>query len=315
MKFSPLFWPIELKGDTIFILDETKLPHKLVYIKAKTYKDAVNAIKEMKTRAVGQVLLVMYTFLLVIRQNKDKKGLLPILRKVAKAINAARPTLSFKFLTDMVLGWAESGAPLDKTILGFLEGLKYSRIQQAQETAKLLSDGDVVLTHCNISGLLPLVAGFAAMDKKRVSFFATETRPYLQGSRLTAWELKRAGVPVTLITDNMAAHTMAVGKVNKVIVGADNLAQNGDIANKVGTYQIAILAKYFGMPFYVICPPASNAKSGDDIKIEIRPEKELLEYEGLRLAPYGAKGYYPAFDITPKELITRHIYMNIKRER
>ena len=314
MKFSPLFWPIELKGNTIYILDETKLPHKLVYIKARSYQDAVKAIRQMKTRAVGQVLLVMYTFLLVLRQNTGKKDLLPILGKVAKAINAARPTLSFKFLTDMVLGWAQSGAPLDKAILGFLEGLKYSRIQQAQETSKLLCDGDVVLTHCNISGLLPLVAGFAANDKKRVSFFATETRPYLQGSRLTAWELKRAGIPVTLITDNMAAHTMAVGKVDKVIVGADNLAQNGDIANKIGTYQIAILAKHFCIPFYVICPPASGAKSGQDIKIEIRPEKELLEYEGLRLAPKGAKAYYPAFDITPNDLISHHIYMKLERK-
>ena len=315
MRFSPLFWPIELKGNTIYILDETRLPHKLVYIKAKTYKDAVKAIKEMKTRAVGQVLLVMYTFLLIIRQNKNKKDILPILSKVAAVINAARPTLSFKFLTDMVLGWAQSGAPLEKTILGFLEGLKYSRINQAKEAAGLLNGGDVVLTHCNVSGLMPMIAQFAAKDNKKISFFATETRPYLQGSRLTAWELKRAGVPVTLITDNMAAAVMALGKVNKVIVGADNLALNGDIANKVGTYQIAILAKHFGIPFYVLCPPASRAKSGDDIKIEIRPDKELLEYQGLRLAPKGVKAYYPAFDITPKDLITRHIYLKLERGR
>lgn len=306
MKFSPLFWPIELKGDTIYILDETQLPQKLTYIKAKDYKQAVRAIKEMKTRAVGQVILVMYTFLLSIRQHKN-------LNTVAQAINASRPTLSFKFLTDMVLGWAKSGAPLEKCILGFLEGLKYSRIKQAEEAAKLLKDGDVVLTHCNISGLMPLIGEIAKKQGKRVSFFATETRPYLQGSRLTAWELKRAGLDVTLITDNMVAAVMAQKKVNKVIVGADHLALNGDIANKIGTYQIAVTAKYFKIPFYVLCPPPSGLKSGKDIKIEIRPAKEMLEYQGLQLAPKGAKGYYPAFDVTPEELITKHIHLEIKR--
>jgi len=306
MKFSPLFWPIELKGDTIYILDETQLPQKLTYIKAKDYKQAVRAIKEMKTRAVGQVILVMYAFLLSIRQHKN-------LDIVAKAINASRPTLSFKFLTDMVLGWAKSKAPLEKCILGFLEGLKYSRIKQAEEAAKLLKDKDVVLTHCNISGLMPLIGEIAKKQGKRVSFFATETRPYLQGSRLTAWELQRGGFDVTLITDNMVAAVMAQKKVNKVIVGADHLTLNGDIANKIGTYQIAVTAKYFKIPFYVLCPPASGLKCGKDIKIEIRPAKEMLEYQGLRLAPKGAKGYYPAFDVTPKGLITKHIHLEIKR--
>ena len=306
MKFSPLFWPIQFKKGTIYILDETLLPHKLTYIKARNYKEACSAIKNMKTRAVGQVLLVMYIFLQLIKQKKQKD-----LAKVAKAINATRPTLSFKFLTDMVLGWAKSRAPLEKCILGFLEGLKYSRIKQAEEVSKLLKDGDVILTHCNISGLMPLIAEICVKQSKRIKFFATETRPYLQGSRLTAWELKRAGFDVTLITDGMTAAVMSLGKVNKVIVGADHLAQNGDIANKVGTYGIAVLARHFKIPFYVLCPPASGLKSGKDIKIEIRPDKEMLEYQGLRLAPKGVKGYYPAFDVTPDELITKHIYLRI----
>ncbi|MFZ2938269.1 MAG: S-methyl-5-thioribose-1-phosphate isomerase, partial [Candidatus Omnitrophota bacterium] len=103
------------------------------------------------------------------------------------------------------------------------------------------------------------------------------------------------------------------GKINKVIVGADNLAQNGDIANKIGTYQIAILAKHFNIPFYVICPPASGAASGKEIKIEIRPDNELLEWQGVRIAPLGVKGYYPAFDITPSNLITKHIHLELMR--
>lgn len=308
MNFSPLFWPIELKGNAIYILDETLLPQKVKYIKVGNYRQAVQAIKEMKTRAVGQVLLVMYAFLLEITKNKAQ-DLMPI----AQAINAARPTLSFKFLTDMVLGWAQSGAPLEKSILGFLEMLKNKRIQQAQEAAKLINHGDCVLTHCNISGQMPLIAQICKEQNRKVSFFTTETRPYLQGARLTAWELNEAGFSVTIIADNMVAQVMQEGKINKVIVGADNLAQNGDIANKIGTFQIAILAKYFNIPFYVICPPASAAASGKEIKIEVRPDNELLEWQGLRIAPSGVNGYYPAFDITPNNLITKHIHLELMR--
>ena len=304
MKFSPLFWPIQLKGNFIDILDETRLPQRLVYLKAKNYLEACRAIKQMKTRAVGQVLLVMYTFLLSKRQNKN-------LAIVAKAINATRPTLSFKFLTDMVLGWEQSKAPLEQSILGFLEMLKAKRIEQAREVSKLLKDKDVILTHCNVSGLMPLIAEFAREDGKRVSFYVTETRPYLQGSRLTAWELMRAKVDVTIITDNMVAYLLSLGKVTKVIVGADHLTLNGDIANKIGTYQIAVVAKYFKIPFYVICPPASRLKSGKEIKIEIRPPDELKIYQGLHLAPKEVKAYYPAFDVTPAKLITQHIYLKV----
>ncbi|MCK9603208.1 MAG: S-methyl-5-thioribose-1-phosphate isomerase [Candidatus Omnitrophica bacterium] len=313
MKLSPLFWPIKFKNNLIYILDETLLPQKVSYIKVKDYQGACRAIKEMKTRAVGQVILVFYIFLMVIRQKKAKKDLLPTLKKVAKAINATRPTLSFKFLTDMVLGWAQSGAPLEKFIFSFLEILKNKRIQQAEDVAKLIDNQDVILTHCNISGLMPLIGDLCRKHNKKITFFVTETRPYLQGARLTAWELKRAGFDVTVITDSMVAQVMSEGKINKVIVGADHLARNGDIANKIGTYQIALLAKHFHLPFYVLCPPVSGARTGGDIKIEIRPDKELLEYRGMRLAAKGVKGYYPAFDVTPNNLITKHIYLGINK--
>lgn len=313
MKLSPLFWPIKVKNNKIYILDETRLPEKLIYIKIKDYRQACKAIKEMRTRAVGQVILVLYTFLLVVRQNKKKRNLLPILNKVAQALNSTRPTLSFQYLTDMVLGWARSNRPLEKSILDFLEVLKNKRIQQAEEIVKYIKPGDVILTHCNISGSLPLIAEFCRAQNKGVSFFVTETRPYLQGSRLTAWELKRAGFEVTVITDNMVAHIMQEGKVNMVIVGADHLAQNGDIANKIGTLQIALLARHFNIPFYALCPPASGVKSGKEIKIEIRPDKELLEIKGIRIAPVGVKGYYPAFDITPAYLVTKHFILEVRR--
>ncbi len=305
---SPLFWPITLKENDMYINNKTFFTHKVKYIKARTYQESACAIKDMKTRAVGQVILVLYTFLLVLKKNRTKKNILPLLEKVAKTLNSTRPTLSFKFLTDMVLGWAKSGKPLEKSIEDFLRQLSTIRINQAQALAALLKDGDVVLTHCNISGLLPLIADMCKSNKKKVSFFATETRPYLQGSRLTTWELKSGGHDVVLICDNMVAQVMYERKVNKVIVGADNLAQNGDIANKIGTYQIALLAKHFKIPFYVICPPASSARTGDDIPIELRPEIELLKFGGKLIAPVDVRAYYPAFDITPKNLITKHVY-------
>lgn len=312
MKHSPLFWPIELKGSTIYILDETRLPEKLAYLKAKNYRQAIRAIKEMKTRAVGQVLLVMYVFLQAIKQQRGKKDIIGFLEKIAAEINAARPTLPFKVLTDMVLEWAmASDVSLGKNISGFLEGLKAKRIEQARKAAQMIDDGDTVLTHCNISGLMPIIGQFALDQGKKIRFFVTETRPYLQGSRLTAWELKQAGFDVTVICDNMVAQVMHEGKIKKVIVGADHLARNGDIANKIGTFQIALLARHFHVPFYVICPPASKAESGRDITIEVRSDKEILEYKGMAFAPAGVKAYYPAFDITPRDLITMHIYLGI----
>ncbi|MCF7873955.1 MAG: S-methyl-5-thioribose-1-phosphate isomerase [Candidatus Omnitrophica bacterium] len=311
LKFSPLFWPIKLKKDYILVLDETKLPKKTSYLKVKNYRQAVSLIKNMKTRAIGQVLLVLYTFLIVYRRYKGKKVLNSKITQVAKGFNSARPTLSFKYLTDMVLAQQAAGLSLDKKILEFLETLKEKRIYQAKETSKLIKAGDTILTHCNLSGLIPLVGSFCRSQDKTISFFVTETRPYLQGVRLTAWELSREGFDTTVICDNMVAQVMAEGKINKIVVGADNLAKNGDIANKIGTYQIALLARYFKLPFYVVCPPESRAKEGKDIKIEVRPDKELFKIGAETVAPLGIKGYYPAFDITPNSLITKHIYMGV----
>jgi len=232
MKYSPLFWPIQLKGKLIYVLDETKLPQKLAYIKVKDYKAALSVIKEMKTRAAGQVLLVMYAFLLEYSRNKGKNNLEQILSWIADAFNTVRPTLSFKFLTDLVLRMHKQGIPLDKGILGFLDGLKTKAYQQAKVCAELINDKDVILTHCNISGLMPLIAEICREKGTTISFIVTETRPYLQGARLTAWELSEAGFDTTVISDNMVAQVMKEGKVSKVIVGADNLALNGDIAIK-----------------------------------------------------------------------------------
>ncbi len=311
-KFSPLFEPVFFEDGVVHVLDETLLPDRVSYLEVRTVRQACEAIRAMKTRAVGQVLLVFCTFRLELQRQKNQKDELAVVRKVAEALNVTRPTLSFRFLTDMVLGWAAAGVPLEPAITGFIDTLKQARLRQAQEASLLLKDGDTVLTHCNVSGLLPLIAELGRKDGKKIAFFATETRPYLQGSRLTAWELHRQNVPVTVIADNMAARVMQEDKVSCVLVGADHLAANGDIANKVGTLQLAILARHFGLPFYVLCPPASGTKTGRDIAVEVRPDTELLEYRGLRLAPKGVRGYYPAFDITPNDLITRHLHLKLE---
>ncbi len=311
LGLSPLFWPVKLKKGHLLVLDESRLPKKVIYLKIKNYRQAALAIKNMKTRAVGQVILVLYTFLLIYNKNKKSKSLQVKLKKAVSGFNSARPTLSFKYLTDMVMGWAKAGFDLDKNISAFLKMLKDNRIKQAGQMAKLIKDKDSILTHCHLSGTIPLIGNFCRKENKTISFYVTETRPFLQGLRLTAWELTREGFDTTLICDGMVAEVMQEGKIDKVIAGADNLAQNGDIANKVGTYQIALLAKKFKIPFYAICPPESSAKSGKDINIEIRPEKELFEFGFKSISPKGIKGYYPAFDITPNNLITKHIHMEV----
>ena len=180
--------------------------------------------------------------------------------------------------------------------------------------AGLLTEGDTVLTHCNAGGLATSGYGtalapiYVAQEQgKRVNVYADETRPLLQGARLTAWELMQAGVDVTLICDNMAAQVMKEGRIDIVFVGADRIAANGDACNKIGTYGVALLAKAHSIPFYVLAPTSTidpDARSGADIPIEERGAEEITEGFGRRTAPEGVQVYAPAFDVTPAELIT-----------
>ena len=319
MKESPLFWPVTLKGKTIYCLDETALPDKIVYLKARNVSQALKYIKDMKTRAVGQVSMAFYIFLLILEKNKklNPRKLITKLNTVSQQLIESRPTFPFVIFSRTVLGWTQDALLRREDIYqytsvrikGYLAGLKKARVEQAKKLSQDLKDGMTVLTHCNVSGSLVLAAQFCKQQKKKVSFVATETRPYLQGSRLTAWELQRAGFDVTLIPDSAVATVMSQKKVDIVVVGADHMAQNGDFANKVGTYQIALLAKHYKIPLYVLAPPPSNKKTGRDIRIELRPDKEMLEFRGRRIAPKGAKGYYPAFDVTPAKLVTKHIVL------
>lgn len=317
MKESVLFWPVRLKGNTLFILDETKIPDKVSYIKVKGYKDAIRAVVQMKTRAFGQFLTVCYAFVLEVKKSgtKGKAFQLKALKKVAEAFNRSRPTFPFHEVTSLVMGFAMRSPDGDAFSDGFLramqafleKGIRAKRYERARSASRLLKDGDTILTHCHVSGEMALIAEFAKKDKKRIKFFATETRPYLQGSRLTAWELKRSGHDVTLVPDNAIAKLMSDKSISCVIVGSDRSAKNGDFANKIGTYQIALLAKYFKIPFYVLAQRSDKLNTGGDIPIEERDGLEILNFGGRRLAPKGASAYYPGFDVVSHKLVTKHI--------
>jgi methylthioribose-1-phosphate isomerase len=203
---------------------------------------------------------------------------------------------------------------LEREALQIMEEDRIRSRQMAKKGAHLLKDGDRVLTHCNAGALATADYGTALgliyrakEEGKKVTVYADETRPLLQGARLTTWELLQGGVEVTLICDNMAGDLMQRGKVDKVLVGADRVAANGDVANKIGTYALAVLAKENEIPFYVVCPISSidlQLRSGNMIPIEGRDSREVTEFAGKRVAPNGVKVYNPAFDVTPAHYIT-----------
>lgn len=321
IKESPLFWPARLQGQVLHVLDETLIPGQLKYVPVKTTLQAVRVIREMKTRAFGQFLVVLNTFLLELDRTPESSGqaLVERIVKTAAALNASRPTFPFSEVTSLVVQWAgialkqgmDVRAFVSKNIHGYLAGIRHRRLERVRQIARSIKDGDSILTHCNVSGELAMAASLCRQEKKDVRFFATETRPYFQGTKLTCWELQRMGADVTLVADNCVASLMADGLVNKVIVGSDRNCANGDFANKIGTYQIAVLAREFGIPFYVLTQPSNKVQTGKDIPIEIRPEKELLWFGGRRIVSGKVKGLYPGFDVVPHEYITKAIAIDV----
>jgi methylthioribose-1-phosphate isomerase len=323
MKESILFWPVRLEGETLLILDETKVPGEVFYIKAHNYKEAIRAVVDMKTRAFGQFLTVCYAFMLEVKKAKKltKDELFAHLKVVAEAFNKSRPTFPFEEVTGMVLGFAQKAFASPrfaedflKAMEGFLEGgIRRQRYGRAEAAAKLIPDNAAVLTHCHVSGEMSLVGEFCRENNKKIRFYATETRPYFQGARLTAWELEREGFDVTLVPDNAVATLMAGGLVQCVLVGSDRSAKNGDFANKIGTYQIALLAKHFNIPFYVLVQPSDKLNSGRDIPIEVRDDDEVLVFNGHRLGSEKLEAYYPGFDVVDHRLVTQHIAIQAGR--
>lgn len=321
IKESPLFWPAKLRGSTLKVLDETMIPTRMTYVDVKNTADAVKVIRQMKTRAFGQFLVVLNTFLLELKGNKSlsDKALLAKLKRTEHSLNNSRPTFPFAEVTSIIIRWADEAYAqnqdlrkvVKRNVEGYLAGIRHRRLDRVNRVAELLQNGDSVLTHCNVSGELAMAAHIAQSHDREVHFFATETRPYMQGSKLTAWELKRMGAKVTLIADNAIGSVMNDDLVNKVIVGSDRSCANGDFANKIGTYQIAVLAKEFDIPFYVLTQPSNKIKTGDDIPIEIRNANELLKYYKKKIVTGVVNGFYPGFDVIPNDLITETIAINV----
>ena len=312
MYESPLFWPAYIKGKTLFVLDETLVPAQMKYIPVKDVKGAVGVIRGMKARAFGQFLVVLNTFLLEVN---TRGNIVEHLEGVTHQLNHSRPTFPFAEVTGIIMGAAykarSSGANVKdvviKTVEGFLAGIRQRRLERVSQLAMAIKDGDSILTHCNVSGELSMAASLAMAKNKSIQFFATETRPYMQGARLTVWELQQVKAKVMLVADNAVGSLMSDRLVNKVIIGSDRSAANGDIANKVGSYQIAMLAKEFGIPLIALTQPSRGVAKGSDMPIEERSGLEVTQYERKHLFPVGATGYYPGFDVVPHQLITKAI--------
>lgn len=296
-----------LKGGKLFVLDQTKLPNEEVYFTPKTKEDYYYAIKKLQVRGAPAIGIFAGYAMAMLDGNKEE---------LKAYLDSCRPTaVNLSYATSRMLKAYKDG----KNLLDEAKAIHNEDIEMCRKISEyglsLLHDGDGVLTHCNAgelatskygTGLGPLILG----AEKGYNFHAyvDETRPLLQGARLTSYELEKAGIDTTLICDNMASLVMKQGKINAVLVGTDRIAANGDIANKIGTSGVAILAKYYGIPFYVLGPYSTidyKCKTGDDIVIEEREQSEIKEmwYKKPMALP-ETKCYNPAFDVTDNSLIT-----------
>ena len=314
---SPLFEPVLWERNGFRILDESLLPERMQYIGVRNVSQALDAVREMKTRAFGQVLTFLYSGALL-AQNHQGTEIQPLrdsMNRLTQQFCQARPTFDFRGLGQYFEDWFETVPPktsvsewITHQACDFAAQIVRGRGARAKRAAEILPDVARVLTHCNVSGELVAVAQHCTSTGKEFAVVATETRPYLQGARLTAWELAQAGVRVSVIPDCAIAQVMAKGEVNAVIVGSDRAAQNGDIINKVGTYPLALMAKQYGIPFHVLVPDPRSLAQGSDAPIEERPGAELLSFQGRQLiADPKIAVRYPAFDVTPASLITHLI--------
>ncbi|MEM3725497.1 MAG: S-methyl-5-thioribose-1-phosphate isomerase [Candidatus Bathyarchaeia archaeon] len=315
---------IEWRNGKVVTIDQTRLPHETVFLELKTCEEVAEAIKTMKIRG-APLLGAAAAFALALTaynsKAKTREKLIKEMEKAAETLKRTRPTaFNLFWAIDRILEKA-------KTFDGNAENLADFVVREAQRIADedieanrsigkygagLITDGDVVLTHCNAGALATVGYGTALgiiraawEDGKRIRVIATETRPKLQGARLTAYELKRDGIPVTLITDNMVGYVMRRKLVNKVVVGADRIVKDA-VINKIGTFTIAVLAKEHNIPFYVAAPKSTFdlTRTSADVVIEERSPEEVLYIGSQRIAVEGIDVLNPAFDITPLEYVT-----------
>ncbi|OAI51155.1 S-methyl-5-thioribose-1-phosphate isomerase [Betaproteobacteria bacterium SCGC AG-212-J23] len=295
MKVEPIRWT----GKRLELLDQRLLPGKKKYVACQTAEQVAKAIKDMVVR--GAPAIGCAAAFGVVLSKGSSKAYAVLAKSRPTAVNLFWALERMKKAKDLE---NEARAIFDEDLAG--------NRAMGELGATLIPERARVMTHCNTGALATAGYGTAlgvirASKNKRISVIANETRPYLQGARLTAWELVQEGIPCTLITDNMAGHLMSRGEVDVVIVGADRIAANGDVANKIGTYTLAVLAKRHGIPFYVVAPRSTfdlKISSGKQIPIEERPAAEVTGYRGVRWAPDGISVRNPAFDVTPAELIT-----------
>jgi methylthioribose-1-phosphate isomerase len=308
---------IAWKGDRLLVLDQRLLPRQVKYVTCRTAAEVAKATTDMVLRGAPLIgCAAAFGMALAARRNrlKDVLAAEPVLRR-------ARPTaVNLMHALDHMLAVAKGGPEATLKERMAKAAVKYHKDDLAFNAgmavlwARLLKKGSNVITHCNAGALATagigtavgmIRAGFLSGKVKHV--YPCETRPYLQGSRLTLWELMQAGIPATLITDNMAAHLMKTRKIDAVIVGSDRIAANADVCNKIGTYGLAILAKHHGIPFYVVAPSTTvdlKTPHGGRIPIEERSVTEVVEVFGTPIAPKGAKAHHFGFDVTPHGLVT-----------
>lgn len=316
---------IAWENEAVVMIDQRKLPQKEIYLRLKSVEQVARAIENMTIRGAPAIgLAAAYGLALAVRQVKSGKNLSRAFRKAYERLWRTRPTARNLF-------WAlnRMRAVFEKNQKQDLEALKEILLVEARKMdeedlamnmkigeygQKLISSGDTVLTHCNAGGLA--TAGYgtaigiiraAVAQGKKIKVLADETRPLLQGARLTCWELEREGIPVTLITDNMAGYLMKKGEISLAVVGADRIALNGEVANKIGTYSVAVLAREHHLPFYVAAPLSTfdfSLETGAGIPIEERQPDEVRKIGGKLITVPDLPVRNPAFDVTPARLIS-----------
>lgn len=298
-----LYW----KDNHLFILDQTKLPAEVTYFECETYQDVIHTIKTLMVRGAPAIgVAAAFGMALAELAGED-------LEKVAEEIKAARPTaVNLFWAVDRILEAKSVGrSALDEALLMFDEDIQTNKAL-GRNGAQVIDDGDTILTHCNAGALACVDYGTAlgviraAVEEcKNISVVCDETRPVCQGARLSVFEMQEEGIPVKLIVDSAAGRLMQEGKIDKVIVGADRVAQGG-VANKIGSLMVALAAKRFNVPFYVAAPKSTFDEdiSIFDVEIEERDPNEVLYYGECRVAPEETEVENPAFDIVPSDLIT-----------
>ncbi|MBI4290984.1 MAG: S-methyl-5-thioribose-1-phosphate isomerase [Betaproteobacteria bacterium] len=313
-------------GDALELIDQRLLPSKLVYQSCGDAREVASAIRDMVVRgapAIGCAAAFGIALEALRRKDNRRADFEAGLERGFEVLAASRPTAVNLFWALDRMREALAAAPgldprqaaeslVEAALLLYRADIATNRAI-GRAGAVLIRNGASVMTHCNAGALATAGHGTAlgvirsARDQgKRISVIANETRPYLQGARLTAWEMVQERIPVTLITDNMAGHVMRMGKVDVVIVGADRIAANGDVANKIGTFSLAVLASRHGIPFYVAAPLSTidiAIADGSAIPIEERSASEVTGYGDIRWAPEGVSVFNPAFDVTPAELV------------